>query len=215
MAEQRQSAGERFGRWFARFATVRVVERPWLWKVFRRPLRWQFDRLAPVWDARRGLETLAPLAAALDRVAPPARLLDIGTGTGKAVRLAAERFPAATAVGVDLSPAMVAEARRLLPEELASRVELVVADAAALPFGDAEFQLVILLNMIPFFPELARVTAPGGTAVLAFSAGAQTPIYVPPATLQAQLQPLGFDRFEELAAGAGTAILAHRRARPA
>ena len=70
-----------------------------------------------------------PLGAALDRLsAPPRRVLDLGTGTGKAARVVAKRFPDAEVVGVDLAPEMVEEARRLLPGELAGRVRFEVAD---------------------------------------------------------------------------------------
>lgn len=202
---------EQLGRRFARFATRVVVARPGLWRVFRGPLRMQFDRLAPVWDARRGPEALAPLDAALDRLEePPAAILDLGTGTGKGARFVAERFPAARVVGVDLSPGMVAEARRLLPPELAERVRFEVADASALPFRDAEFDLVLLLNMIPFFPELARVTAPGGAVVVVSFFGPETPIYTPHETLRARLSTQGFEGFESLEAGDGDALLARR-----
>ena len=110
--------------------------RPGLWRFFRRPLRAQFDALAPEWDGIVGPEALAPLAAALDRLdSRPARVLDLGTGTGKAARLVAERFPEAEVVGVDLSPAMVEQARRLLPAELRGAVRFEVADASALPFA--------------------------------------------------------------------------------
>ena len=203
------------GRKLARLATRAVVARPSLWRVFRRPLRAQFDALAPEWDGNTGEQALAPLAAALDRLAvETARVLDLGTGTGKAARLVAERFPAAEIVGVDMSPAMVKEGRELLPAELDGRVRFEVADASALPFADGAFDLVVLLNMIPFFVEIARVTAPGGTLVLAFYSGASTPIYVPPATLRARLSEVGFGGFEELAAGEGTALVARRSGGP-
>jgi SAM-dependent methyltransferase len=107
---------------------------------------------------------------------------------------------------------MVDEARRLLPAELAGRVKFEVADASALPFPDASFDLVVLMNMIPFFPELARVLAPDGTAVFAFSSGPGTPIYVPPQRLREELEPLGFGGFEELATPPGTAFVATKRA---
>jgi SAM-dependent methyltransferase len=201
---------ERLGRRFARFVTDCVVASPRLWRIFRVPLRRQFDRLAPVWEGRRGPEALAPLVAALDRLEAPRRALDLGTGTGKAARLMAERFPRAEVVGIDLAPAMIEEARRLLPRELASRVRFEVADASALPFADGEFELVVLLNMIPFFDELARVTAPRGWLVIVSSLGPSTPIYVAPGTLRAQLSARGFGEFEELAAGTGTALLARR-----
>ena len=92
----------------------------------------------------------------------------------------AERFPEAEVLGVDLSPAMIEEARRRCRRELAGRVRFDVADASALPVADGEFDLVVLLNMIPFFSELARVTASGGTVVVANVSGASTPIWTPP-----------------------------------
>jgi ubiquinone/menaquinone biosynthesis C-methylase UbiE len=139
-------------------------------------------------------------------------VLDLGTGTGKAARVVAKRFPQAEVVGVDLSPAMIEEARKVLPAELSGRVRFEVADASRLPFEDGAFDLVVLLNMIPFFGELARVTAPGGRVAAASSFGSQTPIYVPPETLRKRLAPLGFGDFEELTAGEGIALLATRTA---
>ncbi len=199
------------GKKFARLTTRAVVARPSLWRFFRGPLRAQFDALAPEWDEILGEEALAPRAAALDRLeTAPRRVLDLGTGTGKAARLVAERFPQADVVGVDLSPAMVDQARSLLPPELADRLRFEIADASKLPFGDGELDLVILLNMIPFFAELARVTAPTGAVVVAHASGPSTPIWTPPETLRSQLAPLGFERFEELAAGAGTALVARK-----
>ena len=201
------------GKKFARLTTRAVVARPELWRFFRGPLRAQFDALAPEWDEILGDEALAPLVAALARLDDvPERVLDVGTGTGKAARLVAERFPRTGVLGVDLSPAMVEQARSVLPAELAGRVRFEVADASALPCDNGEFDLVVLLNMIPFFDELARVTAPGGTVVVAHVSGPWTPIWTPPATLREHLAVLGFERFEELAAGEGTALLARKPA---
>jgi len=205
--ERLESAGRRF----ARVTTRVVVARPALWRLFRGPTRRQFGSLATTWEGRIGPEGLVPLGAALDRLsAPPRRVLDLGTGTGKAARVVAKRFPAAEVVGVDLAPEMVEEAKRLLPGELAGRVSFQVADGARLPFAAGEFDLVVLQNMIPFFEELGRVTAPGGKAIFAFSRGAETPIWVPPEKLRARLEVVGFGDVEELAAGQGVAVLAAR-----
>jgi ubiquinone/menaquinone biosynthesis C-methylase UbiE len=202
---------ESLGRRFARFTTDAVVARPVLWRLFRRPMRAQFERLAPVWDRRRGPESLIPLGAALDRLeSPPRRILDVGTGTGAAARILARRFPKAEVVGVDLSPAMIEEARRLVPSDLVGRIAFEAGDASALPFADAAFDLVVLLNMIPFFEEVARLTTPGGTAVFASSSGPETPIYVAPETLRDRLEALGFARFEQITAGDGSAVIAYR-----
>ena len=196
------------GRRFARVATRSLVAEPRLWPVFRRLLRFQFDALAPSWEGRRGPESLQALAAALDRLErAPDRILDLGTGTGLAARFLAERFPEASIVGADLSPAMLEEARRLTP---GGRISYELADGSDLPYPPGSFDLVVLLNMIPFFDELARVTAAGGAVVFASSSGGDTPIYVPTETLRRELERRGFTRFEDVAAGAGTAVLARR-----
>jgi SAM-dependent methyltransferase len=202
---------EELGRRFARLVTRIVVARPGLWRVFRRPLRAEFDRLSPGWEDVRGPEALAPLDVALDALdVEPTHVLDLGTGTGKAARLAAKRFPGAEVVGVDLSPGMIEQARSRVPPELADRLRFEVADASELPFRDGEFDLVVLLNMIPFFDELVRVTAAEGAIAFVSYSGQDTPIWTPPETLRERLAPLGFDRFDDFAVGEGTALLARR-----
>jgi hypothetical protein len=67
--------------------------------------------------------------------------------------------------------------------------------------------------MIPFFDELARVVAPGGQLLFAFSGGAETPIYVPPERLRNELGRRGFTEFAEFEAGRGNALLARKAAR--
>ena len=206
--------GMRLGRKFARLATNAVVGRPGLWRAFRGPLRRQFDHLAPRWDAMRSEDAFTPLEQALAAIpSSPARVLDLGTGTGLAAFVLARRFPQAEVVGVDLSDRMIEVARRNVPSELGGRVRFEQADAARLPFDDGSFELVSLANMIPFFAELARVTAPGGWAVFSFSAGPETPIWVPPERLRAELEPLGFSDFADFRAGGGTALLARKEGR--
>jgi ubiquinone/menaquinone biosynthesis C-methylase UbiE len=97
------------------------------------------------------------------------RLLDVGCGTGAGVRAAAEVVE--RAVGVDLSPKMLAEAR-----ERASGlpgVEFVEGDSEDLPFGDGEFTAVLCTTSLHHYPrpdaaarEFARVLAPGGRVVI-------------------------------------------------
>jgi ubiquinone/menaquinone biosynthesis C-methylase UbiE len=198
---------DQLARRFARLATDAVVRRPALWRLFRAPLRYQFDKLARGWDGRRSPARVEAYEAALAALPVPGRALDLGTGTGDGAFALARRFPEAEIVGVDLSPAMVAEARRKAPE-LGSRVRFEVADASRLPFADGEFDLVAMNNMIPFFDELARVLAPGGRAVLAFSSGAQTPIYVEPDRLRNELTRRGFAEFADFSTGGGTALAA-------
>jgi SAM-dependent methyltransferase len=203
------------GQKFARLSTNAVVRSPRLWRFFRPLVRRQFDAIAGNWDAMRDPTQLAPYDAALAAVDPaPTRALDLGTGTGQGAFAIARRFPDAEVVGVDLAEAMLAEARRKTPAELADRLRFENGDASSLPFPDASFDLVAHANMIPFFDELARVLTPGGQAVFAFSVGAGTPIYVPPERLGQELASHGFAEFAEFAAGKGTALLARKGDRP-
>jgi ubiquinone/menaquinone biosynthesis C-methylase UbiE len=198
------------GRRIARMVTDAVVRRPALWRVFRGPLRSMFDRLAPTWETRIGPHHLWALDLALEGVPRPHRVLDLGTGTGVVALALAERYPEAEVVGIDFSPGMIAEAQRKLPPELAGRVRFEVGDGSALECPDGDFELVVLSNMIPFVDELARVVAPGGTLVLSFSRGAETPIYVAPERLRRELGSRGFTEFAEFSAEPATAFRAKR-----
>jgi SAM-dependent methyltransferase len=203
------------GQKFARLSTNAVVRSPRLWRLFRPLVRKQFDAIAGDWDTMRDPTHLAPYEAALAEVDPaPTRALDLGTGTGQGAFAIARRFPGTGVVGVDLADAMLAEARRKTPPELAERLEFENGDASSLPFPDASFDLVAHANMIPFFDELARVLAPGGQALFAFSVGPGTPIYVPPERLREELARRGFSEFAEFDAGKGTALLARKGDRP-
>jgi ubiquinone/menaquinone biosynthesis C-methylase UbiE len=195
---------------FARLVTETVERRPLLWRLFRRPLRAMFDGLAPTWETRIGPHHLWALDLALEDVPAPSRILDLGTGTGVVAVALAERYPEAQVVGIDLSPSMIEEARRKVSPELAGRLRFEVGDASALERPDGDFELVVLSNMIPFYDELARVVAPGGTLVFSFSKGDETPIYVPPERLRHELGRRGFTEFAEFSAAPATALRAKR-----
>jgi SAM-dependent methyltransferase len=98
---------------------------------------------------------------------PSGRTLDLGCGEGRLARdLAALGHDV---VGIDVVPAMVAAAREAAPE-----MELHVADAAALPFEDGSFGLVVAFMSLQDVDDLhgairqaARVLAPGGRFCLA------------------------------------------------
>jgi len=158
-------------------------------------------------------DAFAALEVALSALeTPPDRVLDLGTGTGSAAFIVASRFPEAEVVGVDIAEGMLDEARSNTPPELAERVRFETADGSELPFADGSFDLAVLANMIPFFDELARVVAPGGCVVFSFSAGPQTPIWVPPERLRRELMARGFSEFADFAAAGGTALLARKDA---
>lgn len=107
----------------------------------------------------------------LERAAlePGARVLDVACGTGIVARLAKQRVGAARVAGVDLSPQMLEVARTIAPA-----VEWREANAGALPFEDASFDVVLCQQGLQFFPdrpaaarEMRRVLAPGGRALAA------------------------------------------------
>ena len=192
---------------FARLVTRIVTRAPWLWRLFRPLLAATFDRLAPSWDARIAQDRLSAIGLAFDAVDPPPRtVLDLGTGTGSVARNAAERWPEAEIVGADVSAGMIEQARR----NAGPRERYDVADAAGLPYADGTFDLVALNNMIPFFDELARVTAPGGRVAIAFSRGPETPIYVPLERVGDELARRNFSHITTFSDGPGQSLLAEK-----
>lgn len=98
-------------------------------------------------------------------------MLDVGCGTG-AVLAPASRV-AASATGIELSPAMAERARAAAPD-----ADVVVGDASTLPFEDASFD-VLLSSFVIFFMddptatlrEWRRVIEPGGRLVIATWSG--------------------------------------------
>lgn len=109
--------------------------------------------------------------------APPVRVLEVGVGEGTnlpALRAALPAGPATELWGVDLSEVLLQRCRerwRHHPFDEHSR--LMVADAHRLPFPDGTFDRVFHLGGLGRFDdptrvvaELARVTCPGGLAVV-------------------------------------------------
>ncbi len=72
------------------------------------------------------------------------RILDVGTGPGRVPLAIAHAAPHLRIDGIDLSPAMIAAARRdCTAAGLDERVTFEVADVASLPYPDATFDLLI------------------------------------------------------------------------
>jgi len=151
---------------------------------------------------------LEPLAAALDRLpASPARILDIGTGTGAAAIEVATRYPAAEVVGIDLSAQMVAQAKARAAES--ASVRFFVADIA--DFEDKRgFDLIMMLNMPPFFDKVAALLRPGGFVASASSYGSRTPFFTPAGLLEHGFGQRGLHTVATGQAGPGTYYLARR-----
>jgi len=145
-ATERDASRRHFDRWSRRYESDRVSRRL----------------------AERQREVLTTLA-----LAPGDAMLDVGCGTGAAVRAAAAL--ADRAVGVDLSAGMIARGRELAAAT--PNVELLEADAEALPFADGSFTAVLCTTSLHHYPdaaravaEMARVLAAGGRAVIADAA---------------------------------------------
>jgi ubiquinone/menaquinone biosynthesis C-methylase UbiE len=109
---------------------------------------------------------------ALARVPAPARILDIGCGTGYLLGQLAAHVPQASALaGIDAAPEMIGAARAAATDD---RLRFVVGAAERLPWPDATFDLVVSTTSFDHWAdqqqglaECARVLAPGGCLVLA------------------------------------------------
>jgi ubiquinone/menaquinone biosynthesis C-methylase UbiE len=87
------------------------------------------------------------------------RALDVGCGTGEDVRAMATIVgDDGGAVGVDVSEALLAEARKRA-KDAGARVEFHAGDAHALPFGDGSFDVVRTERVLQHVEDPARVLA--------------------------------------------------------
>lgn len=143
----------------------------------RAAVRRSFDRAAPTYDAAAALqrEIADRLLERLDYIRiSPARILDLGSGTGYATRPLRERYPDSHLVSLDLAPAMLALARTATQpswvKQLISpaRMSWLCADGESLPLADASVDLVFSnlalqwCDPVRIFAEAVRVLRPGG-----------------------------------------------------
>lgn len=106
----------------------------------------------------------------------PVRILEVSVGSGANLPLLQRDLPRGLAVeiwGLDLSTGMLAQCRRRVDADPGLDVELLVADAHALPFADAVFDRVFHVGGIAGFDaparalaEMARVARPGTPIVV-------------------------------------------------
>jgi SAM-dependent methyltransferase len=127
--------------------------------------RWEaglaYERYVGRWSRRVAAEFVAWLA-----VAPGARWLDLGCGTGSLAHTALRLASPGLVTGIDPSPAFVAHARAEAPT---GRLLAAVGDARQIPARDAVFDAAVsglVLNFVPdparALGEMVRVTRPGG-----------------------------------------------------
>ena len=133
--------------------------------------RMLFAPLGPTYDRYAALLSLGQdprwrrFLVSRVEVAQTQTVLDVATGTG-AVARELIRQKGCRVVGVDVTPEMLAEARRRLGVE----VRLLEASAERLPFADASFDGLTFTYLLRYVAdpaatlrELARVVRPGGT----------------------------------------------------
>ncbi|MCB9520429.1 MAG: class I SAM-dependent methyltransferase [Myxococcales bacterium] len=133
-------------------------------------VRTLFDRLAPRYDRLNLLISLGQTtwwrkrALARLELRPGARVLDVGCGTGWVVQYLRRRYAGLQLEGMDLSPGMLAEARRLDPQGTYFEADVCNIDR---PTG--HYDLVCTVFTSRNFPDLTasvaemmRIVAPGG-----------------------------------------------------
>ena len=140
------------------------------YRLDKRRVRAAFDRAAGTYDEAAPLqhEVCDRLLERLEWVKlEPARVLDAGAGTGRGTRGLRRRYPHAQRLGLDLSPAMLREARRR--DGWWRRTRWVCGDLEELPFADGVMDLVFSNLALQWCNDLdrtladvRRVLAPGG-----------------------------------------------------
>lgn len=127
-----------------------------------------YDAIASTYNGRYAADGLAGAAQALTALMerqPAGRVLEVGCGTGHWLNLLKPRVR--QAVGLDLSPGMLEQARR------GGLRLLACGQAAQLPFPARCFDVVFAVNAIHHFPdpqqfivEAYRLLRPGGTLAI-------------------------------------------------
>jgi len=143
-----------------------------------RHVRRAFSRAATGYDAAAALqhEVESRLLESLDYLKEaPGVAVDLGSGPASAAHAMRKRWPRARVVAIDLALPMLQEARRRAPpwRPLRRSVDLVCADARALPLADDSVDVLVsnlclqwVEDLPAVFAGLRRVLRPGGFLLL-------------------------------------------------
>lgn len=114
----------------------------------------RFGRAAAGYDAAAVLqaEVQSRLLERLELLGfTPGRILDLGAGTGRALKPLARAYPKARLTALDLAPGMIREARRRRPRF--RKVNFAAGAGEALPFAARSFEMVFSNLMLQWCPE--------------------------------------------------------------
>jgi ubiquinone/menaquinone biosynthesis C-methylase UbiE len=134
----------------------------------------QFTRQATPFSTADTITDAGALRMIVDAAgpAPGDRVLDVACGGGIIVCAFAPAVKHAT--GIDMTPAMLDQARGLAAEKGLANVSWDRGDVASLPYADGAFEIVVtrfsmhhFLDPLSVLSEMARVCAPGGRIVVA------------------------------------------------
>lgn len=143
-------------------------------------VRRDYTPLAPIYEERWRHFNAAVrnwiLARWPDNLWAGARVLDLGCGTGAFLDALRVHHPRLSCVGVDITPALLARAREIVPA-----ATLIQGDAEDPPLSADSFDVVCSLNVLHHLNDpaahiaaLARLCRPGGTVFVCTFAGGAT-----------------------------------------
>lgn len=165
----------------------------------------------------RGHRPVGEQAIELMSLAPQARVLDVGCGSGWATRLMAEQATAGRVVGIDISDEMITIASTT--SAAFANVEFRVASAEQLPFAGGEFSDAFSMESLYYYADMAaalseikRVLAPGGqfvTVVDLYQENAPSHQWVE--QLKVPVQLLSAEQYRNQFAAAGFVDVSDRR----
>lgn len=136
-----------------------------------------YDGIAPIYDiwGRLTESRARERAIELADIRDGQSLLEVAVGTGLAFYEIVKRNPTGENLGIDLSPGMLAKARKRVGRLAGANYCLQEGSAFALPVGDASIDTLVnnyMFDLIPFgdmdsiLVEFARVLKPQGRLVL-------------------------------------------------